>query len=227
MRLHLVPATVLAWSLVLAPAHGHETWAERVILIHYGEPGGPLDPYRPEQVSAISAIAPDGSAMAVSARPVGGAAVAVTTPGGDPAAVFYTMDLGHYVITGEEWKPASAEAAIAAGKSWSGSFTATSILAWHPSLARPRGRAIELVPLADPSSIPAGQPLPMRAFRDGRPFAGLSVHRGEGEAAIVSDASGDLAVPLRSGHQVIVGGHDEVSGGRTTGHLAVLSFHHR
>ncbi|MBN8525153.1 MAG: DUF4198 domain-containing protein [Planctomycetes bacterium] len=228
--MHLLRSSIAiaaSWALVLGPVAAHETWAERVILIHYGEPGGPLDPYKPEQISAVAAIAADGSPLAVTARAVGGAAVAVDSPAGDPAAVFYTMQLGHYVITGEEWTTATAEAAAAAAKSWSGSFTATSILSWHPELARQRGRSIELVPLVDPDSLAAGQPLPMRAYRDGRPVAGVQVHQGEGVPPLRSDAAGDLAVPLRHGHQVIIGSLDEVDGGRTTGHLAVLSFTRR
>lgn len=228
--MHLLRSSIaiaVSWALVLAPVAAHETWAERVILIHYGEPGGPLDPYKPEQIAELAAIAGDGSALAVTARPVGGAAVAVASPQGDPAAVFYTMRLGHYAITGEEWKPATAEEAAAAAKSWTGSFTATSILAWHPDLARHRGRGIELVPLVDPDAVAEGRPLPVRAYRDGRPAAGVQVHQGEGVPALRSDAAGDLAVPLRSGHQVIIGSFDEVAGGRTTGHIAVLSFTRR
>ncbi len=226
MILRHLSAIILAWGLVFAPAAAHETWAEQVILIHYGEPGGPLDSYKPEQIRDLSAIGGDGAALAVTARSVGGSAVAVSSPGGDPAAVFYAMQLGHYVITGDDWKPATAEAAANAAKTWTGAFTATSILAWHPSLAQPRGRSIELVPLADPASVPEGQPLQLRAFRDGKPLAGVTVHRGEGVPPLVSDAAGDLAVPVRKGHQVILGNLDVVVGGRTTGHIAVLSFHH-
>lgn len=224
MHLRHLAATALAWSLVSAPATAHETWAERIILIHYGEPGGPLDPYAPEQIRNLSAIAADGSALAVAASPVGSAAVAVSSPGGDPAAVFYTMQLGHYIIAGDDWQPATATEAAAAAKSWTGSYTVTSILAWHPSLTQHRERSVELVPLADPASLPDGQALPVRAFRAGQPLAGMTVHLGEGLQPLVSDAAGDLAVPVRRGHQVILGSLDEVAEGRTTGHIAILSF---
>lgn len=219
-------ACLLAVACAAMPAIAHETWADRVILIHYGEPGGPLDPYKPEQITAITAIAADGSALAVTARAIGGVAVAVDSPAGDPAAVFYSMDLGHYAITGDDWKKATAEEAATAEKSWTGSFTATSILAWHPELTRPRGRSIELVPLADPLSLAEGQPLPLRAYRDGKPVAGFTLYR-DGAEPVVSDADGGLSVPLRAGHQVLVGGIDQIDGPRTIGHLAVLSFTRR
>lgn len=224
MHLQRLSSVLVAWTMLFAPMGAHETWAERVILIHYGEPGEQPEAYKPEQITDLSAIAADGSPLTVTARAVGGAAVAVASAVGDPAAVFYTMRLGHYVITGDDWKPATAAEADAAAKSWSGSFTATSILVWHPSLAQPRNRPIELVPLADPAAIAAGGSLPLRAFRDGRPLAGLTIHRGDGAAPLVSDGLGDIAVPVRSGQQVVIGNFEEVAGGRTTGHLAVLSF---
>ena len=44
---------------------------------------------------------------------------------------------------------------------------------------------------------------------------------------VVSDAAGNLSVPVRAGHQVILGSLDEVTGGHTVGRMAVLSFTHR
>jgi hypothetical protein len=224
MILKQIGAILLAWGLVFTPSFAHETWAERVILIHYGEPGGPLDAYKPEQIGELSAIDRDGKPLAITARSIGGAAVAVTAATGDPAAVFYAMQLGHYVITGEDWKPATAQEAAAAGKSWTGLFTATSILTWHPSLAQSRQRAIELVPLTDPAMVPVGQPLRLRAYRQGKPVVGVQVSGGDGKPPLVSDADGLLSVPVRSGHQVILGSLDEVVDGRTKGWLAILSF---
>jgi hypothetical protein len=217
----------LAWALVLGPASAHETWAERVILIHYGEPGEALDAYEPGQISALSAIAADGTAVVVSATAVGGQAVAVVPAAGDPAAVFYRMQLSHYIIAGDTWTKASATDAAAAAKTWVGSYTVTSILAWHASLAQPRGRDIELVPLVDPQSVAVGADLPLRAFRAGKPIAGMEVHLGEGVPPAVSDAAGNLSVAVKAGHQVILGSIDAVNAGHTTGYLAVLSFNRR
>lgn len=221
--------TVLAWTIVLAPVHAHETWAERAILIQFGEPGAPgLDAYKPGQVRELSAIGIGGAAVPVTALPIGQAAVVVKPSGGtDPAAVFFTLQLGHYVITGDDWKDATAAEAAAAPTLWVGSYTVTSILAWHPGLAEPRARAIELVPLVDPLALAVGAPLPLRAFRDGRPQAGLTIELGEGAKPVVSDAAGNLSVPVRVGHQVILGSLDEVAGGHTVGRMAVLSFTHR
>lgn len=217
----------LAWALVLSPVSAHETWAERVILIHYGEPGEALDAYEPGQISALSAIGPDGAAVVVNAKTVGGQAVAVVPAAGDPAAVFYRMQLSHYIIAGDTWTKASAADAATAAKTWVGSYTVTSILAWHASLAQPRDREVELVPLADPQSVAVGAALPLRAYRAGKPVAGMEVQLGAGVPPAVSDAAGNLSVPLKAGHQVILGGIDEVTGGHTTGHLAVLSFNRR
>jgi hypothetical protein len=217
---------IIAWALVLMSVSAHETWAEPVILIHYSEPGGPLDAYKPDQVTDVSAIGADGHAVPVALRAVGGAAVAVTAEGGEPAALFYAMRLGHYVINGDDWLPATAEEAAAAQKSWTGQFSATSILTWHPALSQPRQRPIELIPDVDPSSIPVGQLLPLRAYRHGRPAAGVQIYAGEGKPPLSSDADGRLSIPVRAGHQVITASIDEVVGGRTMGWIATLSFRH-
>jgi len=226
--IRLLSTVALSWALVLAPLAAHEAWAERVVLIHYGHAGADAtDPYEPDRVRAIAAIDAEGAALEVAARAIGGAAVAVTAQQGDPAAVFFILDTPHYIVTGSgddrSWDEASAEEAAAAPQSWVGSYHATSIFTWHRSLSQPRGGAIQLVPLADPLSLADGAPLPLRAYRDGEPLAGLELH-GSGDEPLVSDAEGHLRVPLQSGLNVLVGKFDVVTDGRTRGYRAVLSF---
>lgn len=230
-RSRFLATVALAWALVLYPLPAHETWAERVILIHYGYLGGDkVDAYTPDQVHDLAAIARDGSVLPVTALPVGGASVAIRHAGDqDPAAVFYRLQLGHWTISGsgdaEQWTEATAEAAAQAERSWTGSYSVTSIFAWNAALSQPRGGSIELLPLIDPATVAIGAPLPLRVYRNGEPLAGFTIEaEEEGTATIVSAADGTLAVPLQAGHQVILGNIDVVSDGHTVGHMAVLSF---
>ena len=221
----ILSVSLLSWAMVFMPLWAHDAWADRVILIHFGEPGEALDAYQPDQIRDLSAITADGQPLAVSGKPVGEQAIVVDSPTGEPAAVFFTMALPHYIITADDWKKASKEDALKAAKSWTGSYTVTSIFAWQPSLAQSRNRHVELVPLVDPLSVRPGGKLALRAYRDGKPVAGLTVGGHEDNSPkYVSDTEGNLAVPLTTGRQIILGSIDEVDGGHTVGHLAVLSF---
>lgn len=216
-------------NLASVPLYAHEAWAEKVILIHFGEPGeNKTDAYKPDQILNLAAIDHNGAEISVSGRPVGEASMVVHHDDKvSPSAVFFTMQLNPYIITGDDWKISTATAAAKAEKSWVGSYTVTSILDWHETLTKSRGRHIELVPLKNPFDLNAGETLPLRVYRNGKPAKGVSISLGENMSPVVSDKNGNIEVPIKAGHQVILGNIDEVKNGHTIGHMAVLSFSSR
>lgn len=217
-------ASLALAALCAAPAaRAHEAWVEPALLVHFGEPGESLDAVKLAQVRDASALAADGSKLSLQPVAVGEQAVILRPEAGPtPAVVFFTMDLAHYIVDGENWTEAPAAEARKAPKSWSGSYTVISLLAWTPSLVEPRDRNIELVPEADPFAIAPGGELILRAYRHGKPVAGVKI--GDGEAAPLSDADGRIRVFVKQGRNIILGNLKETEGGHTTSHLAVLSF---
>lgn len=222
----LIASSALAWMLVFQPAYAHEAWASRVILIQYGDIGGDhLDTYHPDRISGLAAI--DASGIAVAVRPVsiGEAGVVVDAGATDPAAVFFAMAFDHYLVDGEQWTKITAEEAAQAkdAKTWTGSYTATSIFTWTDALTAGRDRSIELVPQTDPTILAAGTDLPLLALREGKPAPGITVELGN-DRKVISDAEGRLTVPVTGGHQIIIGGIETVTDGHTVYAGAVLSF---
>jgi hypothetical protein len=72
-------------------------------------------------------------------------------------------------------------------------------------VSKPLGLAIEIVPLANPYTLAAGDSLPVRVLTHGKPQPGLAVevsHSGSGKVslkpAIVTDAKGEAVIPIDS-----------------------------
>lgn len=77
------------------------------------------------------------------------------------------------------------------------------------SWREPVGLALEIVPLADPTRLRAGDALPVRVLSAGRPLGGLplrAVARGRAPAFVTTDARGEASIPLAAGGPWLIAG---------------------
>jgi uncharacterized GH25 family protein len=77
------------------------------------------------------------------------------------------------------------------------------------SWREPVGLALELVPLADPTRLRAGDTLTVRVLKAGRPLAGLAlraVTRGRPAALVTTDAAGEATIALPSAGAWLIAG---------------------
>lgn len=201
-RAGIVTASLsLAWcaaAMLFIPAHAHDVFAQRVLLIQFGDADERLDPYHPDQVTAVRAMASDGTALPVTLLPIGETGVTIQSPAGDPIAVTVHWDGGYRVkpTPGDKWQKATRAEAEAAGAYLHSSVISLRVFAWHPALATPHGTDLEIVPLADPAAATVGGHLPVRVLRDGKPLSGVALRTGDAKDALLSDDSGLVQIPL-------------------------------
>jgi len=197
-RTCLAIITLSAAASLLIPTHAHDVFAERVLLIHFGDAGERLDPYHPDQVTAVRAIASDGAALPVTMLPIGETGVTIQSPNGDLIAVAVHWDGGYRVKPTLEgkWQKTTRAEAEAAGAYRHSTLISLRVFAWHPALATPHGTDLELLPLTDPAAATVGGHLQVRIVRDGKPLAGVALRTGESKDDLLSDANGVVQVPL-------------------------------
>ena len=73
----------------------------------------------------------------------------------------------------------------------------------------PVGLALEIVPLADPTRLHAGDTLAVRVLQNGRPKAGLplrAITRGRPPSSVTTDANGEATMALASGGPWLIAG---------------------
>ena len=220
--------TILLFNLLaFKNLSGHETWVSPVLLIQFGEGDKPhLDAYHPKKISLLSAVDIKGNELAVKPKHIGEASVIVEPQQNvTPSAIFYTIAYDDYIIKGEDWIKSTPEEAADAEKSWSGSYTSTSILKWNDTLVKALQRSIEIVPLVNPNDLKKGDRLSLQIFRYGKPLPEADVYLG-GDKKSKSDQNGKFSVPIKGGHQVIIASVNEENNNKTTFFGATISFTH-
>ncbi|MCK6491534.1 MAG: DUF4198 domain-containing protein [Planctomycetes bacterium] len=187
----------LALGLPLCP---HEVWIEPVLLIHFGDPGKLLTPYKPERILGLLARGAEGQQVPVTPLAIGDTGVIVRPGAAAPALVAVRWESGYRLNKDGKWQQVSAAEALAAGGFRHSQFHAKSILAWHASFSQPVGEPAEVVPLRDPLATGAGA-LAVQVLADGRPVAGAMWSDDHDPAAgtRTSDADGRLELPLAAG----------------------------
>lgn len=205
----LVLSALALLAAAPAPALAHDLWLEpdpagvRAVYGHAGEGGGAdrsrlfeVDAQAPgnRTVSLLDAVKPGYDTMPPLAIPP-------AAEGARVAAARY--DGGFWVKTAMGSRNTNRlNVPDALESRWSLKF-AKLVLPGAQPLGGALGHRLEIVPLADPYRLKAGEPLKVRVDLDGKPLAGAAITMGapKSEAAVKveTDGAGLAAIPSRPG----------------------------
>lgn len=194
--MRLLPLLLLPFCL---PAPAHDLWIERQGPLHTlqyghersGHAGAKILEYKPEQVREAACFNAAGKAM----RAEVGRAWPVTLSG-DCAASWFLSSSGYWSKTPYGTKNLPKTEAGPVIDSWLSVESVKRIDAWDAALTQPVTRALEIVPLANPLRLRAGDKLRLKVTLEGRPVAGATVAY-FGHPRGVSAADGQVNVRLR------------------------------
>lgn len=235
MRLLTIALAVVAVQMFAgSPAAAHGAWiAERwgELAVIYGHGAGD-DPYDPGKISRIDALDESGAKIAVTVNRAKNHAT--LTPAAEPAVMILEFDNGFWSKDAAgKWhnKPKSeVEGAVEGGRYLKNNVT---LLHMHGSMPALPRQPLQIVPLANPTGLKAGDKLKIRVLFEGAPLAGAEITpdyvNRSGKTAGRTDANGELEIELgNDGLNVIAVSHtvpladdpqaDEV------GYTATLSF---
>lgn len=187
--------------LLAFPVLAHDLWIERAGAVHtlaYGHErsaheGAKSLEYRPEHVKEALCFDPAGKplqAETVRAYPV--------QLKGDCAAAWFQYSSGYWSKTPYGAKNLPRNEAGPVLDSWWSTEGAKLIHLWGSGLDQPLTRHLELVPLANPLRLKAGDKLRLRAWFQGKPAAGVTVAY-FGKPRGVTDAEGLINIRLQQG----------------------------
>ncbi len=195
--MRLSRALVPALALLALPARAQETWLAATARVEprsllrmeltsgdaFPDLGHPVEPHR----------------LATAACRIGGQDVA--------------MGVGprwQYALRLRAWM---AEPGIATCRVAQGALSAKAVVRVgdtpDESWREPVGLGLEIVPLADPTRLRAGDAIAVRVLEEGRPLAGLALRaitRGRTPALVTTDASGEATVALAAGGPWLIAG---------------------
>ena len=226
----------LTCLLSLAPvaSHAHGVWLEMQhgqLAVVYGH-GAEEDAYDPAKLTSI-AVCPAGTACAPAATVAH--ETHVTLPMPEAASVITAaFDNGYWSKDAAgEWQNTSMDlvpGAVEGGQYLKHvTYLSGPIAGGH----KPMGLPLEIVPLADPFAMKAGDMLPVQVLLNGQPLAGAEVTADYVNAtdapAILTDADGKAMIPVRNqGLNVLAASasepHPEPAKAQEIGHTATLSF---
>ena len=200
-----LPALFLIATLA-GNAQAHDLWVERqgnMQTLQYGHErsgheGAKKLEYKPEQVKDAACYGSDGKEARAETR----RAYPVTLKGQCAASWFLTSS-GYWSKTPYGTKNLPKTEAGAVIDSWLSVESVKRMDEWNSALARPLTRELEIVPMANPLGLKAGDKLRLMATLDGKPAAGVTVAY-FGHPRGVSGADGQVNVRLQqSGFQLI------------------------
>jgi uncharacterized GH25 family protein len=230
--------TRLALTSVLSFAplagHAHGVWIEMQhgeLAVVYGH-GAEEDAYDPAKLTSIM-VCPAGTACVAAATTA--RETHVTLPIPEAASVITAaFDNGYWSkdATGE-WQNTSID--LVPGATEGGQYLkhVVHLTGQIPAGHEPMGLPLEIVPLADPFAMKAGDMLPVQVLMNGKPMAGAEITadyvNATDAAPISADADGKAMVPLRNqGLNVLSVSasepHPEPAKAQEVGHTATLSF---
>ncbi|MGF1547542.1 MAG: DUF4198 domain-containing protein [Thiotrichales bacterium] len=201
------------WVLVSGGALAHGYWVERAagdrFVLYQGHlyaahAGDERVAYDPAIVKRALCARDDG--LVTAATPVVTDAVAVAGP---CRAVVFEMSSGYWsqTLAGSQNKPRTE--VRGALRSWLSEESIKHLQAWSEAFARPLGDGLELVPLADPFALAAGQKLRVAVFWRGQPLEGATVAYDEKPRGLTG-VDGGVNLKLRhAGVQVITATFEE------------------
>jgi nickel transport protein len=234
MTRHLT-RTGLALLLGFVPytSHAHGVWLEMQhgeLAVVYGH-GAEEDAYDPAKLTSIM-VCPGGTDCA--AAPTVVHETHVTLPMPDAASVITAaFDNGYWSKDAAgEWQNSAMD--LVPGATEGGQYLKHVVYLSGPiDGLKPMGLPLEIVPLADPFAMKAGDMLPVQVLMNGKPMPGAEITadyvNATDAAAIVADADGKAMVPLRNqGLNVLSASasepHPEPAKAQEIGHTATLSF---
>lgn len=203
-------AAPLTLSIPMTAAMAHGIWlAPRAgeLTVVYGV--GPQDEaYQPDKVKTAEGRSVPGEARAVEiARR---AHNAVLTAGDDVAVIVTTMDNGFWTKGDDgKWhnKPKSQVPRAASGMR--SIKINTHVLKGGADATKARNAALEIVPLVDPTTLKAGDDLPVQVLADGKPVAGAAIHpdyvNDANSKTDRTDAQGKATIPVRNNGLNVIG----------------------
>jgi nickel transport protein len=231
-------ARTLLSSLVLAViasgANAHAVWLQMEhgeLAVVYGH-GAESDPYPASKLTSVELCDTVGCTAIVPADH--GSHQTIALPGDATGVVKTAFDNGFWSKDDKgEWHNKSKDevpGAVEGGHYVKWSTHVTGHLA-DPGKAL--GMPAEIVPLADPMALKAGDELPVQVLLNGQPAAGAQVTvdyvNASGDAPLVADADGKLMIRVRNqGLNVIVAfisePYPDPAKADEIGHAASLSF---
>ena len=222
----LVAAVVAIICLVTGAggARAHDLWlttegreAARRVIVNYGHPRD-RPPTAADKILDLVAVTADGQMSLLDALAPGsvhGAPIVRSKPFADAGHTLLAAryDNGYWVKIGDKlYRNASKRLAPDATDSlWSAKFAKAftgSGAPWSAVL----GHELEIVPLADPALVRAGESLRVRVLFRTRPLSGAEVERGDGVTAMKegelprfkTDAEGIATIPLQKAGPVLL-----------------------
>jgi nickel transport protein len=229
MKPVFVSALAAALALLAAqPAAAHSVWLQPDkdgrLVIENGDAGEPSDPYDPARITQAWAVDRDGKTVAVA---IDRAATAAALRPDAKAAVTAALFDNKYWAKGQDGKWNNGPKGTVANPTIAGpSFKFPKAhLAPSAAFAKPLGLALEIVPLADPATLKAGDRLTVQVLLQGRPLADASLvedlylHHDMKPKKLKTDAEGKvtITVPQRSRAGVEVTYFDKQPGSSVEG----------
>lgn len=227
-------AVSLALLLHVPAAFAHGAWvAERWgdLGVVYGHGAGD-DPYDPAKITRVVAVDEKGVEVAVEIDRR--ARHAVLAPASEPAAIALEFDNGYWA-EGADGKWVNKPKDAVPGARSAGHYVKNSLALVHAHGDLPAfpKQDLQIVPLANPIGLKAGDSLKLRVLFKGEPLAGIKVTldyvNAAGLASAPTDTAGEVEVAIRNdGLNVLAVSHtvplendpkaDEI------GYTATLSF---
>jgi nickel transport protein len=231
-------ATTIGAVMVLTAgadgARAHDLWltteggaAARRVIVNYGHPRD-RPPTVADKILDLVAVTGDRQTSLLDGLSVGvvrGAPIVRSKPFADAGRTLVAVryDNGYWVKTGDKlYRNVSKRLAPDATDSlWSAKFAKALTGAGAP-WSSVLGHELEIVPLADPAALRAGESLRVRVLFRGKPLPGAEVERGDGITTVKegelpqfkTDAEGVATIPFdRAGPVVLAIDHRVVPSG--------------
>lgn len=143
------------------------------LAIVYGHGAGD-DAYKPEKVkSAVSYLA---SGERRDSKVVHPAKNALVEPAQDAVALTVILDNGVWTKGPDGKSVNRPKSQVPGAQSASRSIKINTTILKSGAASRPTGQGLEIVALADPMTLKMGDDLPVQAFADGKPLAGVPLY---------------------------------------------------
>ncbi len=199
---------LLATQIAIA----HDTWIEKRnghLLVLRGH-GGETEPYDPALVKEAKGL--DAKGQAVELKIVQNKENASLSTQSEPVIVIALYDSGYWLKTSNGWKKATKREGqgkydiveALKSKQWCKCY-----LAECGESSKPVGQQFEIVPQTDPTTLHAGDKLPIKVIYEGKPVQGAVVAVGGGQGSdkdepLNTDKDGLANVTIaKSGQQLI------------------------
>lgn len=150
----------------------HDMWLQHsddgfdITIGHKGQ----ADPYEPERVKAVVGYTKNGWPVQLDVeRKKNGCGI---IPDEDFYAICAFLDNGYWMKTTEGWKNHRQRKGLEILKEGHSYKSTKHVAKWCDFLAKPLGQRFEIVPLKDPTTLKAGDLLPVKIFFEGKPASG-------------------------------------------------------